>query len=587
MAKKTQGPPSDLAMSIQEEQLREAMREKLRREREALRLYEPLPYQDVFHRSKAMEVVLQKGNRAGGSMAGFIEVARAVTGQDPYDKYPKENGTAICLGYGENHIGRVIFKYLFMPGAFDIIKDLKTGKWRTYRPWEPEDAAREKEKRAAPPLIPERYIVPKSICWEKKAGKVFSRVEFKTGWTLYAGNSAGDPSQFQGFNVNLYHIDEDLATEGWYQEALGRVAAVSGLIRWTALPHSQNNELMDLIDRAEKSAGEENPQAVAIKASIFQNKFLPKESVERTVNAWKAQGDDIYRKRAMGELVIDSIKMYPTFSRLYHGAISTDPGISKVREEFTKSGGEPPDNWTRYMFVDPGNTVCAAILIATPPPEIGRQPVVYRELYIKGADAREFGRQAKRAMGEKVFQEFRIDMHGARLRHIGTSELPLGFYVKALEENGLRCEVFGSAFGAGFDDIERREEATRLWLGSGDDGEPGVYVALEQCPMFCWEIERFRKITVKKGDQNLPTDKGNRRLHTHAVECFEMAAAHGCPYVPVPKRSVGGTAWIDIYLAAQERKQQAATRNAELRGADSGIYLGMGGSTAPSATGVS
>lgn len=587
MAKKTQGPPSDLAMSIQEEQLREAMREKLRRERETLRLYEPLAHQELFHKSIAKEVVLQKANRAGGSLAGFVEVARAVTGQDPYNKYPKENGTAICLGYGENHIGRVIFKYLFMPGAFKIIKDAKTGKWRSFHPWDAEDKAREHEARASAPLIPERYIVPKSICWEKKAGKVFSRVEFKTGWTLYAGNSAGDPSQFQGFNVDLYHIDEDLATDGWYEEALGRVAAVDGKIRWTALPHSRNNELMDLIDRAEKDAEGESPQAVAIKASIFDNKFLPKESVEQTVKAWKAQGEDIYRKRAMGEVVIDSIKMYPTFSRLYHGALSTESGISKVRELLTKGGGEPPDDWTRYMFVDPGHTVCAAVLLATPPPDVGRQVVAYRELYIKGADAKEFGRQAKRVLGEKIFHEFRLDMHGARLRHVGTSELPLQFYIKALEENGLKCEAFGSAFGAGFDDIERREGALRLWLGSGEDGEPGVYIALEQCPMLCWELERFRKITVKRGGQEIPTDKGNRRLHTHAVECFEMAAAHGCPYVPVPKRSVGGTAWIDTYLAAQERKQQAATRNAELRGADSGIYLGMGGSIAPPATGVS
>lgn len=561
------------ANTVQEQQYKEALKQQLLREREALKLYEPLPFQESFHKATAKEVVLQKGNRAGGSVAGFVEVARAVTGQDPYNKYPKEGGTAICLGYGENHIGRVIYRYLFQPGAFKIIKD--NGKWRVYRPWE--DSAREKEAKPAPPLIPSRYVVPKSMCWEKKAGKVFSRVEFTTGWVLYAGNSAGDPSQFQGFNVDLYHIDEDLATDGWYQEALGRVAAVDGKIRWTALPHSRNHELIDLIQRAEDAAEQQGPDAAnvqCIKASIFDNKFLPKKSVDETAAAWKAQGEEVFRKRAMGELVVDSIKMYPTFNKFVHNAMRDDDGRSEVQKVITENHGIPPKEWTHYLFLDPGHTVCAALLLATPPSSIGRQTVVYDELYIQGATAKMFGQAAKGKLKDRIWQEFRADFHGLRLTSLA-GESTFQHYTKALEENDLKCEAFGRSFGAGSDNIEGREEALRSWLGCGDDGHPNVYIVVNRCTHLCWEIERFKKMFANIGGKQMPTDKGNRRFNTHAVECLEMAAAHGCKFVPQRRQMVSGS-WIDQHLEHESRMREQARRNAQIFGAgsDDGIYLG-------------
>src|SRR3972149_1588114 len=69
------------------------------------------------------------------SLAHFVEIARALTGQDPYGKYPKRDGLAVCVAYGERHIGTVIHRYLFRWGAFKMIRDLGSGDWRTYRPW--------------------------------------------------------------------------------------------------------------------------------------------------------------------------------------------------------------------------------------------------------------------------------------------------------------------------------------------------------------------------------------------------------------------------------------------------------------------
>ena len=97
----------------QKANIRQLHVEKARRESEALRLYEPLPFQDQYHACHAKEALIQAGNQVGKSLCAFVEDARAATGQDPYGKYPKENGIMVCLGMDEGHIGRTIHKYLF------------------------------------------------------------------------------------------------------------------------------------------------------------------------------------------------------------------------------------------------------------------------------------------------------------------------------------------------------------------------------------------------------------------------------------------------------------------------------------------
>ena len=105
--------PSNILEGITEYQkanIRQLHVEKAKRESEALRLYEPLPFQDKYHACNAKEALIQAGNQVGKSLCAFVEDARAATGQDPYGKYPKENGIMVCLGMDEGHIGRTIHK---------------------------------------------------------------------------------------------------------------------------------------------------------------------------------------------------------------------------------------------------------------------------------------------------------------------------------------------------------------------------------------------------------------------------------------------------------------------------------------------
>jgi hypothetical protein len=375
---------------------------------ESLRLYEPLPYQDEFHQCTAQQCLVQKGNRTGATLSLMVELARAVTGTDPYGKYPKENGKAAILVYGENHVGRVVYNGLFRSGHFQgfrLIKDAQTGKLRSYRPWTQEkggDLERYAESVPHGPLIPKRYVAGRPA-WVKRSERVFSVIRFTTGWELYAANSAGDPGQFQGLSINFYGIDEDLAMSGWYEEAQGRVTDVGGLIRWTALPHAKNDDMMALIDFAEREKSKPKPAAVIIRASIFDNKFLDDEKRDSVVRGWKSMGEDVYRKRAHGELDILSSLMYPTFSRRVHDVMNS-PTLAEDQETLIKTGGEipkdwtasrilaarmgePPADWTRYVSIDPGYSILAIAFLAVPPPELGNQVFLYDLCYLHEATA--------------------------------------------------------------------------------------------------------------------------------------------------------------------------------------------------------
>lgn len=566
-------------------ELRAAVRERMLRECEALQLYEPLHYQKQFHACRAQKCVIQKGNRTGGTLANMVEVARAVTGQDPHNKYPKENGRAVILGYGESHIGTVFHKMLFRPGAFEIIRDEETGKWRTYRPWakddlsvdgRPGDLHREHEKKESPPLIPKRFIDGR-ISYTKRGDWVFSRVQFSTGWELLAKNSSGDPGQAQGFSANLYAIDEDLATGGWYEEALGRIAKCRGLLRWSALPHAKNPDLMTLIDNAEEEAEKPQPNAVVIRASILDNPYQDRQGVTDSINSWKAMGEDVYRKRVMGEIMLDSVLMYPTYNKRIHCVIRREgEDVSEVQRILMGRQGEPPEDWARFMVVDPGHTVCAVLFCATPPPEIGRQRVVYQEAYIRNANASHFGEALDLYARDKVFEKFIIDMHGANLTSSGDGIRPLERYVDELVRRQMKCEQTGMAFSAGCDRIGYREECLRNWLAIERDGQPTILIVNERCPNLVREMEHFKKKTVRVGTKDIPTDQGNRRANTHAIECLEYFAADGGEYVK-PRNHAIQPAWVDRVLAQDAKNERRQRHMAAIFGGSPSINLGPQG----------
>jgi hypothetical protein len=542
------------------------------RSEEALALYEPTPFQEAFHACPSRERLIQAGNQVGKSLAAFVEVARALTGQDPHNKYPTTDGVAICLGIDEKHIGRVIHKYLFRKGAFRIIRDKATRKWRAWKPWIPEDAERRAETRPAPPLIPERFI--KKWAMTKAAKHIFETCEFHNGWVLHAYSSNSEPAG--GFQADLAHIDEDIMRPDWYDELIARLSMRNGKLIWSALPLAKNDALCNVIERAEDEASSDKPTTSVFRASIFDNPYMPEEAKQENIKRWRAKGDDEYRKRALGELVVDSILMYPTFSKTHHSCIKAEDPRLEIQRILTDRNGTPPDDWTRYMIVDPGHTVCAALFFATPPPELGDFRVCYDELYIQQADAKLLGIGAKSKCGEDHFEDFIIDMHGGRIREIGSGELPVRQYERHLADNQVICEKRGSRFLAGCDDVESREGSLREWLMTRRDGTTKFLINPARCPHTCREMSRFKKLTTTVGGQLVPTDKGNRKANTHCCECLEYGAAHGLDFVPHKSRAIALSPFQRRLAARVERKKIRLAKS--WNGSEKTITLGPQGS---------
>lgn len=531
----------------------EVAAELARRETEALRLYRPTEIQDRYHKCTTKEVLFQAGNQVGKSLAGFAEIARAVLGQDPYNKYPKEDGNCAIVGYKERHIGMVIHKYLFRPGAFNIIRDAETNQWRVWRPWVPQDMARSKEKVPAPPLIPDRFI--KDIAWKDKAKNVFYKVELTTGWTIYAFSSTAKPDQ--GFQLDLAHIDEDIINENWYSELVARLSIRNGKLRWTALPHNENDALNRVAERGQDEAddharGGPEPTTVVIRATIYDNPFMPTEAREANIKLWKSKGEDEYRKRALGELVTDTIRMYPSFGRYTHSIQGYKGKLGGLFDEYLKTR-QLSHNWPRSAIVDPGHHTCAVLFIATIKSEHGEFQLCYDELYMHQCDARMFGANFSIKYQGHWFQRFIIDSHGGAITSMDTGVTPQEAYERELLAKNITCQETGSRFERGCDQIAYRENELRLWLGMKACGVPTILYDFETCPNFEREMTRFKKLKIR--DEVI--DKGNRQANTHLVECCEYAAAHGLPYVEPPKHRKDLTPaqrWIQNFKDRQRLK---------------------------------
>lgn len=514
------------------------------------------------------------------SIAGFTEDARAVLGLDPHGKYPAK-GTLVCIGYGQSHIGTIIYRHLFQPGLFKIIRTSKQEGWRIFRPWEQDreingkkgDLGLEDQAEPSPPLIPEKYI-KEDFAWDDRRARVFSRVVIETPnteWEIRAYNSNGDPRQAQGFNANLVHIDEDLADAEWYIEMVARTNAVQGLLRWTALPHEDNDAMKLMEERAEEDAGDENPRTVIFTASATDNPFYSDKEKQQDARLWKQMGEDVYRQRFLGEYT-NSGRMYPTFSVDLHTAISELEGRSKVQEIVTDGGGVIPHEWCRYAAVDPGHAVCAVLYFAVPPPDVGDQVVIYDELYLRGCDAKMFAAaHAEKARGITL-QDFIIDAHGGRLREIGSGVTPREQYSSQLRKQGMRSVASGYDFRDGSDNIKGRETILREWLGVREDGTTRLLVIPERCPEFCREMVRFRKKKLKIGGQATFIDEGERRTNTHAIEACEYGVAMGLPYVKPPRKRNEKTFYERVI---EGRRARAARRRAKAE--NKGIVLGARG----------
>jgi hypothetical protein len=519
------------------------------RRAEALAIYEPLPNQQAFHASLAPERLLRGSIRAGKTLPASVEIARALTGQDPYGKWPQTDGVFYMVAPDENHLADVIYPKLFKAGAFKMIRDLKTKLWRSYRPWDPADVEREKEAKRSPPLVPPRFV--KDTAWRNKKRGVPSSVIMKNGWKINFFVEKGEPQR--GVDLDGVWFDEEIKGGGWYSEMSGRLLDRKGRFIWSAAPQTGTQQLYELHRRAVDQL--DLPPALR---SIEEFEILLKENPhidnrQKKLLAEKLTEDEI-RILIDGEYAILSYLVYPMFSKTHHGIMSF----------------EIPPTWTHYAIIDPGHQICAVLFMVAPPPDhpLGKHRIAYDELYIKQCSADLFAEAAAPKIAGRNFEEFIIDRKMTRQADVGSGTGIEVQYMAALQKYDLKCNATGHGFSWGSPDVRGRLSSSKSWLEMKKDGRPIFLYFKDVLRFFVWEMERYHNKAKKVGSREILTDEPYR-TNDHLMAGLQYAAAHGCEYVPPPD----GTAAKSGALMLFERWQAEATRKA------GGQYIRLGPGT--------
>ena len=476
-------------------------------------------------------------HNSGKSLSTFVEDARAATGQDPYNKYPKEDGNLVIVGRGWGHIGMVVYPMLFKAGAFRIIKDEVTGQWRAFRP--ATDEPRRKESKPAPPLIPPRFV--KEFSWVLKNAGYLNKATLINGWTIHCFSSEGEPPQ--GFQADIVHIDEDLSNESWIGEMLARLADRKGRFVWSAMPHSKNDALLGMCERAEKEVESNNPNPMIKKFTLrfLDNAHIDQEEKRKNIERWSSLGQDELRMRAEGEFTTESTLMYPNFNQSVHVLSRQD--LPQV-----------PEEWTKYVAIDPGHTVMATLFAAVPPDE--RFLLFYDELYLRNANALIWGEEFCKKAKNQSIRSLIMDMHGGALRDLGSGRLPHELYSEQLRKHGFKAEITGTSFIPGSDDIPARTSIVRQMMHIRGDGSTRFKILEGACPNLIRELKRYRKKTTTVNGQVYVTDEPYTRGEVHACQTAEYLCAYEPKYHKPPK-SYGPDPWWVKWLSERQKRKRA------------------------------
>lgn len=521
-------PPSEPARldPARQRELTEAARELLQRRMEGLRLYEPMPAQDAFHKCVAKERLIRGSNRAGKSLALFVEIARATTNQDPYHKYPK---TGVCYIYGkdERHLADPVYKKLFRAYAFKMIKDARTGLWRAYRPWEPEDLARSREAKYAPPLIPHRFV--KEVGWKDKKVQVPTVIRLHTGWEIHFYSANAEPQK--GTEADLIAFDEEIPNEQAYPECAARLIDRNGLFIWGATPEVATDHMFELHERCEKQREDPEPKAVEFFLSMEDNPHVPAEA-KRDFEEKLAHDPDRFAAKVKGEFLVSRSKVFPEFARKVH----------------VQPNEQIPPDWTRYVGIDPGYQVCAVAFVAVPPPP-DDTVWLYDELYIKGCNSERFGEAMAEKAKYQTFYAFVIDMKMAQQTQVALGKSIAQQYYEALQSRDVRSLVTGSGFAWGDPHPKARNGLIRGWLLPRGDRPPRLKVS-DQCQNAVYEFLRYAN-KVDRYDN--VTDESDERKNNHLMSALGFVASYN-PVYHTPQKPKSPESRIEKMLRLRQEK---------------------------------
>jgi len=210
-----------------------------------------------------------------------------------------------------------------------------------------------------------------------------------------------------------------------------------------------------------------------------------------------------------------------------------------VDEAIRKNNGVPPDDWCRYLALDPGHVVCGVLFVAVPPPSLGDYVVIYDELYLRRCDAAETARMVAAKVGGKTFQTFIIDNRAGRQTPMGFNKTIKQQYADAFGRYNVRSEMTGNNFVPGSDNIQAGIGLVREWMSVRTDGTIKMKVVVNRTPNLKREFYRYHKRVVGSEAKEEPVDRNN-----HLMDCLRYLAAHNIEYArPIPGKANPSPAW--------------------------------------------
>jgi len=509
----------------------------------AIDIFRPTEQQEevvrAMEREDVLEVLLGGGNRSGKSILASaiftsIVLDRPITFHDGSKHFMRPEqwrGQALkiwLIAHDWNRIGQTMYRLLFKPDPFRMVRDRNTGEWRARNPAvEPLG-----KTKAAPPFIKLTDIVDgyDGISWENKKDcqvKAFTLIHDETRVEFFASTGAtpmGDPAHY-------IWMDEALHDENWCSELRVRLIDHEGFMLWTSWPDTEPSDEMSAIeDRAKEQHGKQDQSSFYFVLDGDLNPYTKnktREKVQATMD------HDTLMARAHGIMNKDRWRMYPRFNKYVHRAYGPDATDDDLLAKTLRASGSVPANWTRYLILDPGTVHPAILFVAVPPPEFGDYIVPYDELSPSDTSAEPLARLAAAKAGVTkthpgdVFEEFIADMRACR-------QTPLGFagtigqnYEKEFAKAGLRSRRHGSRFTPGSDDVDVRIALLQGAMNLRANGKPRLRIF--GCEELIKQLEKYRR---KKDPNKKPMDKpAEHQTIDLAVALEYFVSRDDCGYV--------------------------------------------------------
>jgi LAGLIDADG-like domain len=412
------------------------------------------------------------------------------------------------VGDGENHIGQTIHRVLFQSDLFRVVIDPITNELRAKRP----EGDEHLKSKPSPPLIPKRYI--KKFVWRELAKKVFESVVIQNPATgeeiaeIFAFSSKGEVKA--GDPVDVVFVDERIPSThdgGYISELKGRLVDAGngvsnegsgGQLFWSSWPTEDSEDLLQFKDMVEGliESGR-NDMARKVVLTMSGNKHLDRKSVAEFLSGCSPE-EAMARDRGLmvGEA---HLRIYPLYSKQIHVAYSSNTEEDdELARLLRMRDGIPPNDWTKYLVIDPGTSAPAALLCAVPPPEIGEFYIPYQEFYPGRADAIQLAQLVKREMPNEKFYQFIIDYRASRQTPMGFSSRIVDEYERAFLACGLTCHLTKGRFTPGSDNVGGRQMILNSWMHNGKTGRPKLRIVTHRCKSLTDQLFKLKKKMIQK-----------------------------------------------------------------------------------------